>query len=78
MLNAEELGVTSKNVDDKVKSELPDARRLLGAEGNFGDPVSYTHLDVYKRQKYVNCASCVYSINPSPRSGGRSPRTDRL
>jgi general L-amino acid transport system substrate-binding protein len=37
MINAEELGVTSKNVDEKAKSESPDVRRLLGFEGNFGE-----------------------------------------
>ena len=33
MVTAEELGVTSKNVDDMMKSENPDIRRLLGVEG---------------------------------------------
>lgn len=37
MLDAEELGVTSKNVDAMVKdSKNPEIRRLLGAEGKFG------------------------------------------
>jgi general L-amino acid transport system substrate-binding protein len=35
MINAEELGVTSKNVDEKARSKSPDIRRLLGFEGNF-------------------------------------------
>ncbi len=37
MINAEEMGVSSKNVDEKAKSERPDIRRLLGLEGNFGE-----------------------------------------
>jgi general L-amino acid transport system substrate-binding protein len=37
MINAEELGVSSKNVDDALKSDKPDVRRLVGAEGNFGE-----------------------------------------
>jgi general L-amino acid transport system substrate-binding protein len=37
MLNAEELGVSSKNVDEMLKSDKPDVRRLLGVEGNFGE-----------------------------------------
>src|SRR3984893_19223410 len=37
MINAEELGVTSKNVDEKATSENPEIRRLLGFEGNFGE-----------------------------------------
>jgi general L-amino acid transport system substrate-binding protein len=39
MINAEELGVTSKTVDDAMKSTNPDVRRLMGAEGNFGEQV---------------------------------------
>jgi general L-amino acid transport system substrate-binding protein len=37
MLNAEELGITSKNVDEAVKSDRPDFKRFVGAEGNFGE-----------------------------------------
>src|SRR5262245_13448863 len=37
MVNAEELGVTSKNIDEALKSESPDVRRLVGAEGNYGE-----------------------------------------
>jgi len=37
MLDAEELGVTSKNVDQMAKeSKNPEIRRLLGVEGKFG------------------------------------------
>jgi len=37
MVNAEELGVTSKNVDEMMKSTNPEVRRLLGVEGKFGE-----------------------------------------
>src|SRR5215471_19943275 len=37
MLNAEELGVSSKTVDDAVRSDKPDIRRLVGTEGNYGE-----------------------------------------
>ena len=36
MLQAEESGVTSKNVDEMTKSTNPDIRRLLGVEGDLG------------------------------------------
>ena len=36
MVTAEELGVTSKNIDEKMKSTNPDIKRLLGLEGDFG------------------------------------------
>src|SRR5580692_876753 len=42
MLNAEELGITQQNVDDMLKSNSPDVRRLLGAEGQFGSGMGLT------------------------------------
>ncbi|MBN15748.1 amino acid ABC transporter substrate-binding protein [Pelagibacterium nitratireducens] len=39
MVNAEELGVTSENVDDMLGSENPSILRLLGVEGDFGTPI---------------------------------------
>jgi general L-amino acid transport system substrate-binding protein len=42
MLNAEEAGVTSKNVTEMVNSPNPDVRRMLGAEGNFGEQLGLT------------------------------------
>jgi general L-amino acid transport system substrate-binding protein len=39
LLNAEELGVTSKNVDQMLKSPNPEVRRLLGVEGAFGESI---------------------------------------
>ncbi|SDM42482.1 amino acid ABC transporter substrate-binding protein, PAAT family [Franzmannia pantelleriensis] len=37
MLNAEEFGVTSDNVDEMLGSEDPDIARLLGEDGNYGE-----------------------------------------
>jgi general L-amino acid transport system substrate-binding protein len=42
MVNAEELGVTSKNIDDALKSENPDVRRLVGIEGDYGERMGLT------------------------------------
>jgi general L-amino acid transport system substrate-binding protein len=42
LLNAEELGVTSKNVDEMLKSPSPEVKRLLGVEGKFGEPLGLT------------------------------------
>lgn len=42
MLNAEEYGVTSKNVDQMMKSESPEVRRMLGVEGAFGESLGLT------------------------------------
>lgn len=37
LISAEELGVTSANVDAMLKSEVPDIRFLLGVEGKTGE-----------------------------------------
>jgi general L-amino acid transport system substrate-binding protein len=37
MLNAEELGIASKTVDEALKSDRPDIKRFVGSEGNFGE-----------------------------------------
>ncbi len=42
MLDAEELGVTSKNADEMSKGTNPEIRRLLGAEGNYGSNLGLT------------------------------------
>ena len=39
LLNAEELGVDSANVDAALKSKKPAIRRLVGAEGDFGGKI---------------------------------------
>jgi general L-amino acid transport system substrate-binding protein len=43
MLNAEELGVNSKNIDQALKSRKPDVMRLVGTEGNFGEQIGLTN-----------------------------------
>ncbi len=42
MVNAEELGVTSKNIDEALKSEKPDIKRLVGNEGKYGERMGLT------------------------------------
>ncbi|MFG6667753.1 amino acid ABC transporter substrate-binding protein [Halomonas sp. HNIBRBA4712] len=37
LLNAEELGVTQANVDEKLEDENPEIMRLLGRDGEFGE-----------------------------------------
>jgi general L-amino acid transport system substrate-binding protein len=42
MLNAEELNITSKNVDEALKSTNPEIKRFVGTEGNFGEQLGLT------------------------------------
>jgi general L-amino acid transport system substrate-binding protein len=37
MLDAEELGVASDNIDEALASEKPDVKRLVGTDGAFGE-----------------------------------------
>jgi general L-amino acid transport system substrate-binding protein len=41
MINAEEMGVTQKNVDEMAKSEKPDLKRAFG-DGNLGEGLGLT------------------------------------
>ena len=42
MVNAEELGVTSKTLDAALRSEKPDVRRLVGTDGLYGEQLGLT------------------------------------
>lgn len=53
MLNAEELGVTQKNVDEMMKSTNPEIKRLLGVEGKFGEAIGLTNDWAYRIIKHV-------------------------
>jgi general L-amino acid transport system substrate-binding protein len=43
MINAEELGIDSKNIDEALKSKKPDVMRFVGAEGDFGENLGLTN-----------------------------------
>ncbi|QPF81740.1 amino acid ABC transporter substrate-binding protein [Bradyrhizobium genosp. L] len=42
MINAEELGITQKNVDTMLKSDKPEMKRVLGTDGNLGEQLGLT------------------------------------
>ena len=53
MINAEELGVTAKNVDDMKKSDNPNIRRLLGIEGDQGKSLGLSNDWAYNIVKQL-------------------------
>ena len=63
MLNAEEYGVTSKNVDDMKKSDNPNIRRLLGVEGDFGKSLGLSNDWSYDIVKQVGNYGEVFERN---------------
>lgn len=53
MVNAEELGVTSANVDEMKASQNPEIKRLLGIEGDFGASLGLANAWAYNIVKQV-------------------------
>ncbi len=51
MVDAEELGITQKNVDDMAKSDKPELKRVFGTDGNLGEQlgVSADRIDRLRR-----------------------------
>jgi general L-amino acid transport system substrate-binding protein len=63
MIQAEELGITSKNVDEFLTSEDPVVRRLLGVEGELGSKLGLSNDFVYRVIKLVGNYGEVYDRN---------------
>ncbi|WP_439573718.1 amino acid ABC transporter substrate-binding protein [Phreatobacter sp.] len=42
MISAEELGITQANLEQQLKSENPEVKRLLGVTGNYGETLGLT------------------------------------
>jgi len=63
LINAEELGVTSKNVDQMLKSPSPEVRRLLGVEGSYGESLGLTKDWVVRIVKAVGNYGEVFERN---------------
>ncbi|MFZ0605479.1 MAG: amino acid ABC transporter substrate-binding protein [Roseiarcus sp.] len=63
LLTAEELGVTQANVDEKLKSDNPSIRRLLGVEGDFGKGLGLTNDWAYRIIKAVGNYGEIFDRN---------------
>jgi general L-amino acid transport system substrate-binding protein len=53
MLDAEELGISSKTIDDAVKSTQPEMKRIVGTDGNLGEQLGLTKDWVVRIVKLV-------------------------
>jgi len=53
LIAAEELGLTSENVDDALDSQSPTVRRLLGVDGNLGGKIGLEEKWAYNAIKMV-------------------------
>jgi general L-amino acid transport system substrate-binding protein len=63
MLNAEELNVNKANVDEQMKSDNPEIKRMLGTEDNFGERLGLTKDWVYRIVKLVGNYGEVFDRN---------------
>ena len=63
MLNAEELGVTSKNADEMKRSNDPQVKRLLGVEGSFGEAAGLANDWAYRVIQHVGNYGEVFERN---------------
>ncbi|MEX3009395.1 amino acid ABC transporter substrate-binding protein [Hoeflea sp. TYP-13] len=66
MLNAEELGVTSANVDEMKNSDNPSVKRLLGTEGEFGGAIGLGNDWAYNIIKGVGNYGEAFDRNVGP------------
>ena len=65
-INAEELGVTSANVDDMLKSDNPNIQRLLGTDGDMGAKLGLPGDFGAKIVKQVGNYGEMYDRNAGP------------
>jgi general L-amino acid transport system substrate-binding protein len=63
MVNAEELGVTSANVDEMKASRNPEIRRLLGIEGDFGASLGLDNAWAYNVVKQAGNYGEIFERN---------------
>jgi general L-amino acid transport system substrate-binding protein len=66
LLDAEELGVTSKNVDEMLGSDNPEIKRLLGVEGDFGTPMGLDKDWAYRIIKLVGNYAEIFDKTVGP------------
>jgi general L-amino acid transport system substrate-binding protein len=63
MVNAEELGVNSQNIDDALKSRKPEVMRLVGTEGGYGEKLGLSRDWAARIIRHVGNYAEVYERN---------------
>jgi general L-amino acid transport system substrate-binding protein len=63
MINAEELGITSKNIDQALKSKKSDVMRFLGTDGDYGEELDLTKDWAVRIIRHVGNYGEVYERN---------------
>ena len=63
LIEAEELGITSKNLDQQLQSKDPTVRRLLGVEGDLGKGLGLSNDFVARMIRQVGNYGEIYDRN---------------
>lgn len=66
LINAEEMGINSKNVDQMLKSKNPAVQRFLGVSGDYGQYLGLTKDWAYRIIKNVGNYAELYDRNVGP------------
>lgn len=74
LLDAEELGITSANVDEMLGSDNPAIKRFLGVEGDSGAPLGLTKDWAYRIVKTVGNYGEIYDRSLGPNTPIGIPR----
>ena len=74
MVDAEENGVNTKNVDEMLKSPNPEVRRMLGVEGKFGEGLGISNDWVVNIIRQVGNYGEVFDRNVGAGSPLKLPR----
>jgi len=74
MVDSEESGVTSKNVDEMMKSPNPEVKRMLGVEGKFGEGLGIPNDWVVNIVREVGNYGEVFDRNVGAGSALKLPR----
>jgi general L-amino acid transport system substrate-binding protein len=74
MLNAEELGVSTVTIDEALRSQKPDVKRLVGTESDYGEQIGLTKEWVVRIVRLVGNYAEVFERNIGAKSKLAIPR----
>ncbi len=74
MINAEELGVSSKTLGQALRSQKPEVMRLVGTSGNFGEEIGLSNAWAANIVRSVGNYGEVFERNLSARTPLAIPR----
>jgi general L-amino acid transport system substrate-binding protein len=74
MVNAEELGISSRTIDQALRSQKPEVKRLVGTTGDFGEQIGLTNAWAANIVRYVGNYGEVFDRNLGATSPLAIPR----